>query len=196
MNALTRRVVWVPDNVLLSRIQMSWSYVCSLHYRTATHQGVELKHHLIGILKLSIFYWQKRIDFHPSHPASFLIGTIFALGWTPCVGLVRSRPHSWSGKMHRLFQSDGLTALFGRTAGTLVTRNVIAVAVIALPTIIGVGLLHPGGASTGLGVGDAAPNFTLTTLDGKQVSLSSLGATVVGPVDESTSSCGHHRWFQ
>jgi len=76
--------------------------------------------------------------------------------------------------MHRLFQNDGLTALFGRTVGTLVTRSVIAVAVIGLLTIIGVGLLHPGGASTGLGVGDAAPNFTLTTLDGKQVSLSSL----------------------
>ncbi len=77
-------------------------------------------------------------------------------------------------KMHRLFQNDGLTALFGRTVGTLVTRSVIAVAVIGLLTIIGVGLLHPGGASTGLGVGDAAPNFSLTTLDGKQVSLSSL----------------------
>ncbi len=32
-------------------------------------------------------------------------------------------------------------------------------------------MLHPGGASTGLGVGDAAPNFTLTTPEGKQVSL-------------------------
>jgi len=53
-----------------------------------------------------------------------------------------------------------------------------------LLAIITVGLLRPGTASTiasstssssapvGLQVGDAAPNFTLTTLNGKQVSLS------------------------
>ena len=47
--------------------------------------------HLAGILKWSIFSWQKRIEFHPSHPsypASLLIGIIFAFGWTPCVSFI------------------------------------------------------------------------------------------------------------
>jgi peroxiredoxin len=88
-------------------------------------------------------------------------------------------------KVQRLFQSDVLTALFGRSSGTLVMRSVLIVAAVGLLAIIAVGLLHPGstptassststssGAPVGLQVGNAAPNFTLTTLDGKQVSLS------------------------
>lgn len=45
--------------------------------------------HLAGILKIPFLYAQKRIEFlpeRPSYPASFLIGLIFALAWTPCVG--------------------------------------------------------------------------------------------------------------
>ena len=47
--------------------------------------------HLIGLLKLPFLYWQKRFDFRPnrpSYPASFVIGLVFAIGWTPCVGLI------------------------------------------------------------------------------------------------------------
>jgi cytochrome c-type biogenesis protein len=47
--------------------------------------------HLTGILKWPIFYWQKRFEFRPNRPsylASLLIGLIFAIGWTPCVGLI------------------------------------------------------------------------------------------------------------
>jgi peroxiredoxin len=87
--------------------------------------------------------------------------------------------------MQRLFQSDVLTAIFGRSRGTLVMRSVLIVAAIGLLALIAVGLIHPGstppassststssGVPVGLQIGDAAPNFTLTTLDGKQVSLS------------------------
>jgi cytochrome c-type biogenesis protein len=47
--------------------------------------------HLTGILKLPFLYWQKRFEFRPArpnYPASFVIGLIFAIGWTPCIGLI------------------------------------------------------------------------------------------------------------
>lgn len=87
-------------------------------------------------------------------------------------------------KVQRLFQSDLLTSIFGRSVGTLITRSMMIVVAVGLLVLISVNLLRPGSASTvspstssssapiGLQVGDAAPNFTLTTLDGKQVSLS------------------------
>jgi cytochrome c-type biogenesis protein len=47
--------------------------------------------HLSGILSIPLFWWQKRMLFQPtrpSYPASLLIGIIFAIGWTPCIGLI------------------------------------------------------------------------------------------------------------
>jgi cytochrome c-type biogenesis protein len=47
--------------------------------------------HLTGIFKIPLFYWQKRFEYRPRRPsyaASLLIGIIFAIGWTPCVGLI------------------------------------------------------------------------------------------------------------
>jgi cytochrome c-type biogenesis protein len=47
--------------------------------------------HMTGILKLPFLYWQKRFSYRPSrpsYPASFVIGLVFAIGWTPCVGLI------------------------------------------------------------------------------------------------------------
>lgn len=45
--------------------------------------------HLTGLLKLPFLYQQKRFAFtptRPGYPASFLIGVIFAIAWTPCIG--------------------------------------------------------------------------------------------------------------
>jgi cytochrome c-type biogenesis protein len=45
--------------------------------------------HLAGILKLPFLYWQKRIEYHPARPgylASLMMGVIFAIAWSPCIG--------------------------------------------------------------------------------------------------------------
>ncbi len=47
--------------------------------------------HLVGILKLPFLCWQKRFEFHSTRPnylISFVIGIIFAIGWTPCISLL------------------------------------------------------------------------------------------------------------
>lgn len=46
---------------------------------------------MIGILKIPWLYLQKRFAFHssrPSYSTSLLFGLIFAIGWTPCIGLI------------------------------------------------------------------------------------------------------------
>lgn len=92
----------------------------------------------------------------------------------------------------RLFQSDALTAIFGRSVGTMITRSILTVVAVGLLVIVVVGLLSPQAAPAasstsssstsstsqpaanvpvGLQVGDLAPNFTLSSLNGRQVSL-------------------------
>jgi cytochrome c-type biogenesis protein len=47
--------------------------------------------HFAGIIKIPIFYREGRIQWRPTqrgYVASFLIGLIFALGWTPCIGVI------------------------------------------------------------------------------------------------------------
>jgi len=47
--------------------------------------------HFAGIIKIPLLYREGRLQWRPgqrSYPASFVIGLIFALGWTPCIGVI------------------------------------------------------------------------------------------------------------
>lgn len=49
--------------------------------------------HFSGLLRLPFLYREARFEYRisrPSFPASFLMGLIFAIGWTPCVGVILS----------------------------------------------------------------------------------------------------------
>lgn len=83
---------------------------------------------------------------------------------------------------HPLFQNKIFTAVFGQNATSLVTRMIVMILCVGTLAIIVLGLFSPNApaisshnssqSSVGLDVGDAAPNFTLATLNGKRVSLS------------------------
>ncbi len=47
--------------------------------------------HFAGVFNIPVLYREKRIQWRPvqqSYSASFVIGLIFAIGWTPCVGVI------------------------------------------------------------------------------------------------------------
>ena len=47
--------------------------------------------HFAGILKIPLLYREGRMQWRPGqrgYPSSFLIGLIFAFGWTPCIGVI------------------------------------------------------------------------------------------------------------
>src|SRR5437660_8229902 len=86
---------------------------------------------------------------------------------------------------HPLFQNRAFTAIFGHNVTSFATRLIVIALCIGTLSIIALGLFSPNAPSVpavashngsqtfvGLHVGDAAPNFTLATLNGKRVSLS------------------------
>ncbi len=49
--------------------------------------------HFSGLLRIPFLYRESRFHYRPgrpSYPASFLMGFIFSIGWTPCVGVILS----------------------------------------------------------------------------------------------------------
>jgi cytochrome c-type biogenesis protein len=49
--------------------------------------------HFSGLLRIPFLYRESRFQYRPgrtSYPASFLMGFIFSIGWTPCVGVILS----------------------------------------------------------------------------------------------------------
>lgn len=96
-------------------------------------------------------------------------------------------PAGQERKQARHFHNKTLTAIFGPSVATMSTRIIVVLVVIGTLAIIIAGLLHPNtpqatptSTSTGLQVGSLAPNFTLSTLDGKRLALSDYrGKTVM-----------------
>src|SRR6266567_2719453 len=76
--------------------------------------------HLTGIFKLPFLYWQKRFDFRPtraSYPASLLIGVIFAISWTPCIGLILGAILAMAASARTLAQGVSLLLVYSLGLG-------------------------------------------------------------------------------
>ncbi len=79
--------------------------------------------HLASILKLPFLYVQKRFEFHPARPsyaASLLVGIIFAIAWTPCVGPILGSNSCDSGQRSNIENGgSAVTGLFTWTGSSI-----------------------------------------------------------------------------
>ncbi len=91
-------------------------------------------------------------------------------------------PHKHKGALQRvrLFQYETFTSIFGPNVATMAARVMIMLAVAGTLAIIAAGLLRPNAPqstsarSSSIQVGAIAPDFTLTTPAGRQISLSNF----------------------
>ncbi len=86
--------------------------------------------YLMGVLKIGAFTTEKRFHFH-SRPAgrlgSFLIGSAFAAGWTPCVGPVLSSVLMYAGTTQRMMDGVTLLAYYSLGLGLPLLATALAV---------------------------------------------------------------------
>jgi cytochrome c-type biogenesis protein len=75
--------------------------------------------HMVGILKLSFLYREKRLTYTPSSGSwlgnSFLLGVVFAAGWTPCIGPILASILLYASSSDTLAQ--GLKLLIAYSVG-------------------------------------------------------------------------------
>lgn len=76
--------------------------------------------HVAGVLRLPGLDRQKRLGLRvgrSSYPASFLVGLIFALGWTPCVGPILAGILLLAAQSQTLATGVGLLAIYSLGLG-------------------------------------------------------------------------------
>jgi cytochrome c-type biogenesis protein len=73
-----------------------------------------------GVLKIPFLSQERQIQWQPSspsYPASFLVGLIFALGWTPCIGPILGAILVLAGTSETVAQGAFLLAIFSLGLG-------------------------------------------------------------------------------
>lgn len=76
--------------------------------------------HFAGLLRIPLLYREARFHYRisrPSFPASFLMGLIFAIGWTPCVGVILSSILILAGASATLQSGVALLAVYSLGLG-------------------------------------------------------------------------------
>lgn len=91
---------------------------------------VFLGFHLTGMLRIPLLYRETQVNYslgnNPSYVRSFLIGSAFALGWTPCVGPILGAILTLAWNAHSMWKGVYLLAVYSLGLG--VPFLVIAVA--------------------------------------------------------------------
>jgi cytochrome c-type biogenesis protein len=76
--------------------------------------------HFSGLLRIPFLYGEARFHYRisrPSFPGSFLMGIIFSIGWTPCVGVILSSILILAGASATLQAGIGLLAVYSLGLG-------------------------------------------------------------------------------
>ena len=76
--------------------------------------------HLLGLISIPLLHMDKRLDMRverPSYWSSFLVGVVFAAGWTPCVGPVLTAILMLAADSQTVARGAGLLAVYALGLG-------------------------------------------------------------------------------